>query len=189
MKKFLLNALIIFQISFFTNQPLMAQTDSSIKISWIKIKLKTMDNIKLTGYLYHAEPDSVVILKEKLKNITPGSLKNPPIPWVTSIAPQSIEKIIIQKGRRAPLYGSLIGLGTGVLLGYASGSDPEGSFFRWTATDKAIILGTTGLVTGALVGTIIYFTSKKVFKINGNTSQYKNSRSKLAKYDVFHGVF
>ena len=153
------------------------------------MKLKTMDKIKWSGYLYRAENDSVVILKEKLKNVSMRSLMNPPTPWITSLAPVNIEKIVIQKGRKAPMYGAGIGLASGVLIGFSMGSDPEGAWFRFTAGDKAVLLGATGMVTGALVGTIIYFASKKVFKINGNASHYRSSKDKLSKYDMFQRVY
>jgi hypothetical protein len=62
---------------------------------------------------------------------------------------------IVKKSKvgKGALYGTLIGGGSGALLGFASGDDPPG-FMSWTASQKAGLLGISLGVIGLLSGTI-----------------------------------
>jgi hypothetical protein len=51
-------------------------------------------------------------------------------------------------------YGLLIGAGTGAFIGLASGSDPPGNEFSFTAQEKAVILGIVGGLSGSFIGGI-----------------------------------
>ncbi len=87
-------------------------------------------------------------------------------------------KILINMG----IY-TLIGVGTGALIGIASGDDTHG-FIRFSALEKAlgfgIILGTLGLITG-LVSGIISSTSDKTYE---PMSKDFSSLFEFARYKV-----
>jgi hypothetical protein len=56
-------------------------------------------------------------------------------------------------GRHPVLVGSLVGFGTGFLLGYLPGDDVV--FYDYTAEFNGLVLGGVGAGTGALVGAIV----------------------------------
>ncbi len=80
---------------------------------------------------------------------------------VRAVATDRVAKLEMSRGmHRHTLDGLVIGAASGaavgIVLGLASGNDPQGGFLRFTAGDKAAILGagfgTIGLVTGAIIG-------------------------------------
>lgn len=81
---------------------------------------------------------------------------------------------------RGALFGALIGVTTGAIVGFADGDD-EGTFFTLSAEDKALIGSTLLLLPGTAIGAVVGSVKKK-FNIQGNLSAYQNARSSLQQY-------
>ena len=115
---------------------------------------------------------------------------------LNTYAAENIETIFI-KNKNAKTKNTLIGAGigllAGVVIGLASGDDPVYEYpnpendilgfgtlavglnnaFALTAGQKALILGTGGMGTGALVGAIIGSLARKKFIINGKREKFE----------------
>ncbi len=107
----------------------------------------------------------------------------------------NIEKVIVRRKNatgRSLLLGALAGLGTGVITGLIIGDDPPCSssgppapsnFFglgtalcetvRTSATQKAVALGGTGALGGAIIGGVIGAVAKKTYVINGRKEGFQ----------------
>jgi hypothetical protein len=80
---------------------------------------------------------------------------------ITNVSVDSVRQIEVVHDRGRSMlegagWGSAIGFGTGALLGFASGDDhcTHDCFVRFSAGDKAVILGTAIGVVGLVVGLI-----------------------------------
>jgi hypothetical protein len=114
------------------------------------------DRIRITAASYGLENRTARVV-----NVRSDSLFLHIAPAETlAVALAGVTRLDVSFGRRRyPLQGagigSLIGVTSGVLIGYASGDDPPG-WFAFTAGEKAVLagvgLGLTGLVVGTVVG-------------------------------------
>ena len=72
-------------------------------------------------------------------------------------------------------YGLLIGVGTGALIGLASGDNEEGGFFRFNAGEKALIggvvLGVPATIIGGIAGALQGIDDD--FAVGGDKDKYK----------------
>jgi len=69
---------------------------------------------------------------------------------------------------RGILYGSLIGVASGFIVGMAMGDDPpQTTMFKSTAAEKGAALAMVGGLGGALIGGIIGAVAHKTFIIQG----------------------
>jgi hypothetical protein len=79
------------------------------------------------------------------------------IAGIVRVSRNAVQKVRVKgesfkgKGR---LYGTLVGAGLGVVIGFADGNDPPGSFMRLTAGEKALTFGAFGGLLGGFVGAI-----------------------------------
>jgi hypothetical protein len=79
------------------------------------------------------------------------------IAGIVGVSRDAVQKVRVKgesfkgKGR---LYGTLVGAGLGVAIGFADGNDPPGSFMRLTAGEKALTAGAFGGLLGGFVGAI-----------------------------------
>jgi hypothetical protein len=89
---------------------------------------------------------------------------------------------IYKKGKvgRSVLTGFAIGAFVGAVIGYASGDD-TGTFFAFTAGEKAFGLGVGVGGLGALTGLIIGLAARKNFVIRGKKEKYERMRTKMMK--------
>lgn len=80
-----------------------------------------------------------------------------------AVALAGVTRLDVSAGRRRYIgrgaaIGVLSGVAAGVMVGFMAGDDPQGSWFRSTASEKAVIggvlLAAPGMVIGALVGAI-----------------------------------
>lgn len=105
------------------------------------------------------------------------------------IKPDGIERIIIsRKGHfwSGAGTGFLIGLGTGIVVGLASGNDQSG-FIKFSAGEKAFVLGSmlglSGALVGGVVGELQGIDDEYVF--NGHRNRYLNALPKLKEIAMF----
>lgn len=75
---------------------------------------------------------------------------------------------------RTILAGAGIGILTGAVIGLASGDDPPGTWFRFSAGEKAVALGVFLGITGTVVGTIAGLLSNKRFAILGEQNRFQD---------------
>lgn len=118
---------------------------------------KSGDRVRITATSYGLENRTA-----RVANVRSDSLFLHVAPAETlAVALAGVTRLDVSFGRRRyPLQGagigSLIGVTSGVLIGYASGDDPPGGWFAFTAGEKAVLagvgLGLTGLVVGTVVG-------------------------------------
>ena len=80
-----------------------------------------------------------------------------------AVALAGVNRLDVSTGRRrytmrGATIGSLIGVTSGVVIGFASGDDPPDAFWQTSAGEKAAIagvgLGVVGLVIGGVVGAL-----------------------------------
>jgi hypothetical protein len=117
---------------------------------------KSGDRVRITATSYGLENRTA-----RVANVRSDSLFLHVAPAETlAVALAGVARLDVSFGRRRyPLQGagigSLIGVTSGALIGYASGDDPPG-WFSLTAGEKAVLagvgLGLTGLVVGTVVG-------------------------------------
>ena len=181
----------------------IAQTDSTTSNQKKQVPnfatIQTNSGVKLKGWFYKMDDDKIYLLPSSKKSLKPSflgstELSNGLIPFNVS----EIKMIGLQK-KGAASKGALLGLGlgtlTGVIIGFAEGDDPVtpytgtfadvfialGNAFTMTAEEKAvangIMLGTTGALTGFLIGKL----AKKKFIIGGNKQVYRDLSSELTK--------
>lgn len=82
---------------------------------------------------------------------------------------------------RGVLYGALGGIATGALIGFMSGNDPPGTFIAFSASDKAIVLGTLLAIPGVAIGAILG-TSRIKIPIENKQSKYVEQKKRLEEY-------
>ena len=100
---------------------------------------------------------------------------------------------IRRKGKvgKGIVFGALVGFGTGLVIGFASGDDPDRTieFFGTQtikgtkASEKALGLGFTGALIGSGVGAVIASGKEKI-SINGDINNYKTNLEKLRSIQV-----
>lgn len=146
-----------------------------------RVWVSKVDNSKIiNGLLYEANDESIQIIDKQGIKI--------------HIDASNIGIIKIRRKRKVGngiLRGAMAGFGTGALIGFASGDDPDrtGNFFgEYTiegtkAGQKALVLGIIGAFTGSGVGALIASGKEKI-SINGDINTYKTNLEKLRSIQV-----
>ncbi|MHA6246891.1 hypothetical protein ACXYMU_03065 [Pontibacter sp. CAU 1760] len=101
----------------------------------------------------------------------------------TSIPATAIKEIRFRsKGRkgRGMLFGALIGIATGAIIGFADGDD-EGTFLAFSAEEKAFMSSTLLLLPGAGIGALVS-SGKEITYVQGNLEVYQLARKSLQQY-------
>ncbi len=128
-----------------------------------------------------------VVLQTKEGKVINGNLKQINSSAIlTNMDTYNLENIntvkIYKKGSvgRGLLIGFLSGAVIGIATGLISGDDPPNQWFSMSAGEKAfggaLIFGSMGAATGAVIGLI-----HKKFTINGNKEKYQQMRGSMAR--------
>jgi hypothetical protein len=105
-----------------------------------------------------------------------------------------IKQIVIKrKGNvgRGALAGSLIGIGVGAIIGFASGDDEcdsPGFCFEVTAEEKAFVNGFVLSGVGALIGWGVGSIGKEHIKIGENQFVFSKNVALLRKYSMHESL-
>ena len=192
-------------IAFIFMGSVFSQTDStsSVKKSVPSIAtIKTLDGKKVKGWFYKMNDENIYLLpvKRNKKYFRSSEFLSVDISeGGFNVQVSQINTIALQK-KNAGLKGTLIGLGTGAIIGaltgFISGDDPiqecgPNDFFcigaainnalAMTAGEKAFV-GAIGLgLTGALTGFILGKVAKKKFIIGGKKDTYRDIQGELMK--------
>ena len=173
----------LISILFFFSSELQAQKTKN-KIKYHKVWVSKVDNSnQIKGILYEVNSKSLKILDNHSNEII--------------IEVNDIETIKIRrKGKigNGAAIGALTGIGTGALIGFMSGDDPDktvdGGWFFGTYTvhgtssgTKAAILGFSLGAVGSVAGAIIA-SKKDFFSINGDIKKYEAQVEKLRIYSA-----
>jgi hypothetical protein len=125
---------------------------------------------RMVGILQEVRDSSIVIISKE---------KEIEIPSV------QIQEIKIRRkgavGNSAGV-GALIGVGTGVVLGIASGDDNPDNMFALTAVEKSVMYGFLLSLPGALVGSVFGMSYEEKIKINFNQTLFQDKMTTLKKY-------
>ena len=124
------------------------------------VQPKSGDRIRITATPYALEHRTARVVSVRndslILDVAPAE--------TLAVALAGVTQLDVSTGRRRNTLrgagiGALIGVGSGALIGFASGDDPPTAFFSLSASEKAALagatLGVTGLVIGAVVGTLI----------------------------------
>jgi hypothetical protein len=168
--------LTIFSICFvcFSFISLYSQTTKKEKKGNYKVTVTTMDkSSKAKGYITEVADSSVIV--------TDLSTTDSKIINVNVMDEIKFKR----KGGlgRGILYGALVGMTTGALLGFASGDDRSG-FISFNAEFKALMGGLAMTIPGAIIGGIIGHNSKITIPIKGSQNAYDRQKEKLRKYKL-----
>lgn len=158
-----------------------------------KVKLINQDAQVISGYLAGFDDSTIRLAGVPLPKrgaLQSGIITNTyQYPNIASL--QLERKGILE---RSVLWGTGIGLGVGVMAGFASGDDPRtpetgepihdafsglNDMFDMTAGEKAFIYGLTCAATGSLIGILAGVLSKKKFLIKGKKENFDAMRNAL----------
>lgn len=79
------------------------------------------------------------------------------------------------------IWGAAIGLGTGAILGVASG-DTEGGFFSYSKEEGTVLYGIPMMTIGAAIGAItILFKKSKAYEIDGDGSKWNAFKTAMSE--------
>jgi hypothetical protein len=187
---------------------LSAQNDSATETKKHVANMATIhttDGKTVKGWFYRQDDNQVILLPAKNKKFNLTGLANPNITDNTiHMNADQIQSISLRK-KNSVLKGALIGLGigvaTGIIAGFASGSDPIQPYnsgqdpfsalgnvfiafdnsFAMTAGEKAvggaILLGSAGAIAGIIIGAV----AKKKFIIGGKKKVYHDLQGDLMR--------
>ena len=179
--------LFILPMTVFAFVAFCQEMDTRTKIFKVSVAAITQNTYR--GYLVDIE-DSAVLFTWNAEMIR---MKRVLKEDITSIGYENIELIVLRRKSsvgRGILFGSMIGLATGMVAGYAKGDDPactaDPSWFgldqalcsaaRLKAGEKAMLMGGAGVLAGAAAGAIIGAVAKKRFIIGGNKARFEEMR-------------
>ncbi|WP_162055077.1 hypothetical protein [Pontibacter pamirensis] len=131
------------------------------------------------GVLLSTSDSTIQVLPNAKSYTFPLTAAQTPI----SIPVTAIEEIRFRsKGSpgRGALFGGLIGIATGAIIGFADGDD-EGTFLAFSAEDKALMGSTLLLLPGVGIGAVVGSGKKKVY-IQGKPEVYQRARGSLQQY-------
>ncbi len=190
MKKFLFLLLISIEFSY-------AQTER-LKINKPKefiVNVTLSAGGKSSGVLYDINDSNLTVQRQTTYK---RQVQKRYLPY----QPDLIKSVKIQR-KNSPLRGILIGAGVGLvsgaIIGLAAGSDPTYPYpnpnddpyginamsvslsnaFAFTATQKAVLAGSAGMLCGTLVGALLGTFAKKTFIINGRREKYEQMKLSL----------
>ncbi len=141
-----------------------------------KITLFTKDGSRITGGIAR-------ITNKKIVMFLPGKSNNIYLArnYFVAVPTNEVKKILIH-GESKILsdrgWGALIGAGSGLLIGFISGDDTSG-WIRFSAEQKALMLGTSSGIIGGLIGLItglISTTSDEVIYLRSKEDLRKLKR-------------
>ena len=69
----------------------------------------------------------------------------------------------------------------GAMIGLMLGNDPEGTFIRFMASDKAVVLGTYMTIPGVIAGGLLGSTRIKI-PIKNQQSKYVKQKHNLERF-------
>ena len=198
------NYLLGFIVFFFTVST-FSQTDSTAPVKKTVpsiATIKTLDGKKVKGWFYKMNDENIYLLpvSRNKKYFRSSEFLAPDAnAGGFNVQVSQINTIALQR-KNAGLKGTLIGLGTGAIIGaltgFISGDDPIqecgpndffcigaaiNNAFAMTAGEKAFV-GAIGLgLTGALTGFILGKVAKKKFIIGGKKDTYRDIQGELMK--------
>lgn len=146
-----------------------------------EVKLKLLNGDKEEGYLKKVTDSTVVYTYDKTPVGAPAHAYDKVIGY-HNLAMVSLRR----KGAvgRGALIGAVVGAGVGAIGGFASGDDPPGELFSYSAGDKAGFLAILAVVPGALVGAIVGSSSQK-FPVDGRKDGLKSLQQMI--HEKVHG--
>lgn len=130
---------------------------------------------KVKGYLYETGDDFITIINDSSEGN--GNM--------SSIKIEEIRKIKLRKNGsvgKGAWMGGLIGMGTGIAIGYIDGDDDPG-WFSYSAEEKALSWGATLTIVGAGTGVFIGTRTKK-FTFDQNLDVYTSLRDEINQYTL-----
>lgn len=161
---------LVFALMFLNSVTISAQDSLPKKKIFYKLELQEIPNKYKYGYLINITDDAIFYSSEKQRFGTPLQSMDKNIKY------NNVAKLKIKRkdaGGRTALVGGGIGLGLGVIAGFIEGDDPEGTFLRFSAGDKAVFYGGALGIGGSLIGVIIGSVARKTFIIGGNREKHK----------------
>ena len=174
MNKVIQITIITFSFLCFSFLSLSSQTTKKVKKENYKVTVTKMDrSSKAKGYLTEIADSAVIVTNL----ITSDS-------HIINVNVMDEIKFKRKGGLgRGILYGALVGMATGALLGFASGDDPSG-FISFSAEAKALGAGLALSIPGAIIGGIIGYNAKIKIPIKGSQQAYDRQKEKLKKYQL-----
>jgi len=163
-------------------------TDDSIALKKriYKVSIISSDSKKSFGYLASLS-DSNLYLSPSPLRFSLVKIND----HISSYSYDHLENIEIKRkgaAGRGLWQGALIGMVGGIIIGFASGDDPDdpndpsGIFeFRLSAGEKAVAGGFIGAVTGSLVGALVGSLIKKKFILGRNKEKFQAMRQNILK--------
>lgn len=145
--------------------------------TWLTLK---SEPFKSKGILYQSKESSILIAP-MVKNRQLISDK-----YIVDFQISNIETIKLRRNNKIGkgiLVGAITGLVTGGLIGLIDGDDPPGTWFAFSAEEKATIGGVYLAVCGAGIGAIIGSIKIKI-PINGSSEKYRKNKISLRGYSV-----
>lgn len=185
---------IIFLL-LFTSSAIIA-SDSLPKKRYYKVEATTASNAIFNGYLKDFSNEHLVYTKKE-EQFGASALSTDKFILYNELASVKLKR----KGSagRGALYGGLIGLATGALIGFIEGDDKIapytgdplgdifiglGNAFAMTAGEKAVTYGLAAGGGGAIAGVIIGAVARKKFTIGGNRNKFESMKT-----DVLQKVY
>ncbi len=142
-----------------------------------QLVVKFKDGSKFRGRLVELGKDFIRVSKERKLELPAERAAIRDIP---------IGEIATLRFRRSPWRGVGIGAAAGAALGvtsgFISGDDPSG-WFALQAEEKALILGITLAIPGAVVGGLVGL-AQKVFAIDGEQAKFEAQRERLSRFEM-----
>ena len=128
---------------------------------------------QINGLLMGMEADSVLIKIEQISLTSPFQHI-----FINEI--YHIKEIRKSKFGKHFVYGLLIGVGTGIILGLANGDDKSG-FIQFSAEDKAVMSGSLLGLGGGLIGAITIIGSGQDLKYDLSDLHYLQKIQVISK--------
>ena len=173
MNKVIQITIITFSFVCFSFLSLYSQTTKKDKKGNYKVTVTKMDkSSKSKGYLTEIADSAVIVT-----NLSTSESQ------IVNVDVMNEIKFKRKGGLgRGLLYGAIVGMASGAVLGYLSGDSDRGIIRA--AEDKALVLGIALSIPGAIIGGIIGHNTKIKIPINGNQKTYERQKEKLKKYKL-----
>lgn len=186
--------LILFLLLFTTSA--IIASDSIPKKKIYKVMVTTASNAIFQGYLKDFRNDHLVYTKKE-EQFGASALSTDKFILYNELASVKLKR----KGSvgRGALYGGIIGLATGALIGFIEGDDKItpysgdplvdifiglGNAFAMTAGEKAVTYGLAAGGGGAIAGVIFGAVARKKFIIGSNRNKFDSMKT-----DVLQRVY
>ena len=161
---------LVFAILLMTAESSIAQERHQVRK--LSFKISVSDSIgQIRGYLYSISDTSLNISSWPIRfrdvRAMPKDFKE--------VGYTQISQITLKRSHgagRGAWQGALAGAFAGAIAGFVQGDDPDEYWFRFTATDKAILFGGMGAIVGTGIGALIGGLAKKTFTIGGRKERF-----------------